>query len=507
MGGLEVGRLVALGGALAVACTAQAYSAPTDGAGAGRRARGQDGSDGWVTSAASAPAPGELAHEASFDVTNARDNVRGCAVVGLGEDRLVVGTGLYQQAVLFERDQGRWRCAAQLGGGQWGEGFATSVAVGDEVAVVGAPGGKHGAAYVFERWADGEWRRAARLSLPVSPPVDDGFGFAVAVSGRSVVVGAHRAGLHGPGSGAVFVFEGDRAGRWCALQELVPLDAAPGRSLGYSLAATDRLVAVSAHGQGPEATRGAVYLFARQEDGSWRQEAKLTAADSVEQEIFGVQVSAAPGLVAVASYRPNADRVNCPWVRVFTRLPAGDWQRLPDPPLPGDLRADIKMGLLDDWLVIGAQKRTPQAGGRGSLYPFVRGPDGWRALASRKGGEELGCSVAAAGQAVAAGSYERRPGVSVLGLRAPGEAAGALLNPGYVRCTRQQTPTPPRVRFCGQWLDLDVERVTCGDAAVRLLDPLWRLQRVKVVDLRGSGVSADEARAFGRAHTGVEVIR
>jgi hypothetical protein len=97
---------------------------------------------------------------------------------------------------------------------------------------------------------------------------DAGFGFSVALSGTTLVVGAPFAG--GPGAGAVFVFEREDD-RWAPRQKLtspVPRE----HSFGYSVALDgDVLIVGAPRARLPAAPtpaiRGAAYAFERTRDG------------------------------------------------------------------------------------------------------------------------------------------------------------------------------------------------------------------------------------------------
>ena len=91
--------------------------------------------------------------------------------------------------------------------------FGYSVAVSGDTAVVGAyledaGGGGAGAAYVF--WRDeggtGNWGEVKKLTAS-DAQADDEFGISVAISGDTAVVGAWREDAGGSDAGAAYVFE------------------------------------------------------------------------------------------------------------------------------------------------------------------------------------------------------------------------------------------------------------------------------------------------------------
>src|SRR6185312_11623673 len=98
---------------------------------------------------------------------------------------------------VFRRDGGVWRESARLTAGasaQVGELFGGAVSLSGARLLVGASqaDGSHGATYLFEETAPGAWTLLQRMK----PPDDQGpgrFGFAVALSGATVVAGAFMA--------------------------------------------------------------------------------------------------------------------------------------------------------------------------------------------------------------------------------------------------------------------------------------------------------------------------
>ncbi len=165
-----------------------------------------------------------------------------------------------------------------------------------------------GAAYVFERGADGSWSQTAYLKAS-NTDADDDFGFAVALDGDLLAVGApgeDSASGANPGdnaqpdAGAVYLFRRSDNGSWS--QEAYLKAANPGLRdfFGSSLALVGDLLAVGAPGERSGATginnddldesavdSGAVYLFERGAGGSWTQVAYIKASNTDAGDLFG----------------------------------------------------------------------------------------------------------------------------------------------------------------------------------------------------------------------------
>jgi hypothetical protein len=184
-----------------------------------------------------------------------------------------------------------------------GDQFGSAVAISEATIVVGAPrddggGNNAGAAYMFH--LDGtRWRQMAKLTAS-DAAAGDRFGYAVAVSGASVVVGVPTADGVESNSGAVYTFRQAGTG-WRQTAKLTANDASAGDLFGYTVASSGETVVVGAptdDAAGPEA--GAAYIYYW--DGRrWRQTAKLTASDAAAFDQFGYAVGISGETVVVGA--------------------------------------------------------------------------------------------------------------------------------------------------------------------------------------------------------------
>ena len=188
-------------------------------------------------------------------------------------------------AYVYRLQDAEWTCEAKLmaSDGEAGDFFGSSVALDDDLAIVGARDdvvegvSQAGSAYVF-RHVGSQWTEEAKLTHP-GAQVMDLFGQSVAIQGDVALVGAHGVDHEENGPGSAFVFRRTDRG-WALEQELRGFDGVGLLRFGYavSLSGTGSVAAVGA----PEDTsqNGAVYVY-RYEHGQWLSEAKLTAADPV----------------------------------------------------------------------------------------------------------------------------------------------------------------------------------------------------------------------------------
>jgi hypothetical protein len=208
-----------------------------------------------------------------------------------------------------------------------GDQFGFSLALSGDTLVVGAPcedndGQNSGAAYVFRRTGT-VWTPQAYLKAPNADPGDQ-FGYAVAVSGETIAVGAvaersAATGVNGnalddsaPDAGAVYVFA--RTGTvWTQQAYLKASNTDAGDNFGFSVALSGDELAVGAPPEASNATgvggnqidnsaphAGAVYVFNR--TGTvWTQQAYLKASNTDAHDLFGHSVALSADTLAVGA--------------------------------------------------------------------------------------------------------------------------------------------------------------------------------------------------------------
>jgi hypothetical protein len=171
--------------------------------------------------------------------------------------------------------------------------FGYAVAISGDTAVVGAigdddNGAESGSAYVFVR-SGTSWPQQAKL-MPTDGAADDHFGGTVAISGDTAVVGAPFDDDNASQSGSAYVFV--RSGTsWSQQAKLTASDGAEDDFFGGAVAISEDTVVVgSASDDDNGSQSGSVYGFVRSGT-SWPQQAKLTAADGAADDGFGYAVA------------------------------------------------------------------------------------------------------------------------------------------------------------------------------------------------------------------------
>jgi hypothetical protein len=189
--------------------------------------------------------------------------------------------------------------------------FGNSVAISGDTILVGAPFASDvvlqgGAVYVFERQGDGSWLRTAKLH-PTDTSEGDTFGFSVALDGDTAASGAYLDSDVATSGGAAYIFERQANGSWTQQAKLVASAAAAGDRFGFSLALATNLAVVGAAGDDDQGTdSGSAYAFQRAANGSWTQVAKFTASDAAPGDGNGLHL-AVSGTAAIISARGDDD--------------------------------------------------------------------------------------------------------------------------------------------------------------------------------------------------------
>ena len=315
-----------------------------------------------------------------------------------------------------------------------------------------------GAAYIFVR-SGGVWTQQAYLKAS-NTGVNDHFGYSVALSGDTVVVGAsyedsNATGVNGDGnnnsaveSGAAYVFTRS-GGTWTQQAYLKASNTGGDDYFGCSVAIASDTVVVGAYGERSNATgvngdqgnnsapaAGAAYVFTR--DGTtWTQQAYLKASNTGEYDAFGgsAAISGDTAVVGAGGEASVAGGVNgdqddnsasgAGAAYVFVRL-GGVWTqqaylKASNPDSYDDFGCSLAIS--GDILVVGAyqegsgatgvngEQKNNDYPGSGAAYVFTRFAANWFQSAYIKASntgtfDHFGCSVTISGDTVVAGANQ-----------------------------------------------------------------------------------------------------
>jgi FG-GAP repeat len=220
------------------------------------------------------------------------------------DDLLIAGAygreGNAGAVYVWRRTQGAWTFAQKLVATDAAANaeLGVSCAVSGDRLVVGAPGAAGvGAAYVFS-YAGGTFTFEKKLVAP-DPDTGDRFGLSVAIDGDTVVVGAEskdRVGVPGGvDAGMAYVFT-RAAGAFGAGVPIGASDAKAGDAFGWSVAISGSSILVGAYQRNQ--FRGALYPFEKS-GATWTPQTAITASDAAPGDQLGVSLTI-HGTVAVA---------------------------------------------------------------------------------------------------------------------------------------------------------------------------------------------------------------
>jgi hypothetical protein len=315
-----------------------------------------------------------------------------------------------------------------------GDNFGIAVSLDADTLAVGAhntddAGLSSGAVYLFERHAGDadQWDQIAKIVAP-DAAAGDNFGFAVALHGDTLVVGAFNDDDFGASSGGAYVFSRNQGGanRWGAVRKLLPADGARGDTFGYSVAVDGEFAVVGSRWDDDRgSSSGSAYVFRRDQGGAnqWGQMQKLIAGDGVAQDQFGHAVAIDGAKILVGAPFHDAVQEDGGAAYAFT-LTGSDWTPA-DKLAPGTLGAGDRFGhalaIRGATAVVGA--RFDEVAGEGAGAAYVYRTADWSLIftvraSDAAANQEFGATVGLADTFFAIGAP----------MHAPPAAAGA----GYV---------------------------------------------------------------------------
>jgi hypothetical protein len=309
------------------------------------------------------------------------------------------------------------------GDGAFSDNFGWSVAVSGDTAVIGAPvktvgaNQLQGAAYVFVR-SGSTWVQQTELTAADGAAFNF-FGAAVAVSGDTIVAGTSK--YYGAGAAYVFARSG---GTWVQQAELTAGGGGGFDLFGQSVAVTGDTVVVGdpVTNVGANQYQGAAYVFARN-GGTWSQQQELTASDGATGDSFGNAVAMSGDTIVVgAPYKTVGANLTQGAAYVFAR--GGAWTQQQELTAADGAFFDLlgySVAISGDTIVVGAIGKDVGANhDQGAAYVFARSGNTWgqqAELTASNGASAhsfpFGSSVAVSGDIAVVGATETKVGANL----------------------------------------------------------------------------------------------
>jgi hypothetical protein len=407
----------------------------------------------------------------------------GTLVVGApGEDALGSDSGA---AYVFARNVGgpdNWGQAARITAtdGAAGDWFGWAVAVAVDTVLVGAPyddddGPASGSTYVLGRNAGGanHWGQTTKITA-ADGVTGNVFGYAVAMEGDTLLIGAYGDGDNGPASGSAHVFARGGA-TW--EEESTPMAEDGGDYFGYAVALDgDTLVVGVPYDDENGANAGAAYIYTRNEGGAdnWGQTAKISATGGLAWDRFGYAVDIDGDTVVVGANSDEFHTSTPGAAYVFARNAGGadGWGQTAKITVTDATVGDqfgSAVGVDGNVLVVGAPFDDDNGSNSGSAYVFARnagGADAWGLMAQITAtdaitGDHLGNAVAISGDiVVVAASGDDANGVNSGSVYVFGRNEGGADNWG--QAAHISPADPAVVDFFGIAVDVDGDTIVVG---------------------------------------------
>ncbi len=251
--------------------------------------------------------------------------------------------------------------------------FGRSVAISGAIAIVGAPGdddtgSNSGSAYLFDTTTG---QQIFKL-LADDGAANDYFGISVAISGGIVIVGAFADdNNNGPDSGSAYLFD-TRTGR--QLNKLLADDGTAYDLFGFSVAISDATAIVGADGDDDNGSAsGSAYLF---DTTTGQQIAKLLPNYGVALDYFGSSVAISGNTAIVGANRNDNNGTDSGYAYFFDTTTGRQTAYFyPNDAAAGD-RFGFAVAMSGNTAVVGAVWDADNGYRSGSAYLFDAGATG-----------------------------------------------------------------------------------------------------------------------------------
>lgn len=209
--------------------------------------------------------------------------------------------------------------------------FATALSIDGDTLLVGsshddAAGGNAGAVFVYESDASGSWSYQTTILPP--PSSTQFFGIALSLEGNTALVGASWDADIGIRAGAAFIYERDVSGNWSLQDKLHDNDGMPDDNFGQKVLLRNATAIVGAPWNDEIGTdAGAVYVFEKDNSGTWSQSTKILASNGIQSDFFGSSIAFDGDILVIGA--PGHDSIingnGSGGAYVFQKSTGGTW--------------------------------------------------------------------------------------------------------------------------------------------------------------------------------------
>ncbi len=324
-------------------------------------------------------------------------------------------------AYVFAFDGNSWSEQGKLVASDfaYGDYFGYDVALSGDTVLVGVPndddaGTSSGSSYVYTR-NNNSWSEQTKI-LPMPDEANyEQFGYAVDIDGDTAVVGAYRDDNFVRDAGAAYIYRFDGTS-WNLHTKLFASDRAANDHFGKAVAIDGNTVVIGARGDSDFGRyTGSAYVFTF--DGTnWTETAKLLASDAAADDGFGSSVDISGNKIIVDG-RGNDDFGSYSGSAYIFTFDGTNWTEeaklLASDGVAGHFFG-YTVSIDGNTAMIGAPRDSAQGLRRGAAYIFTYDGSNWvettkLMAASGTDGEQLGYSVSLHGNTAVAGTQSQSP--------------------------------------------------------------------------------------------------
>jgi len=333
--------------------------------------------------------------------------------VGASEDYIVIGAHMDDDAgqdsgsaylYRFDPNSLSWVEQQKLlpDDGEPGERFGLAAALFGDTIVVGAyhdndNGAESGSAYIFIRDdagtpgdpSDDIWVQHDKLLAP-DGAAEDQFGFAVAISDDTAIIGARYDDDLGLSTGSAYVYRRDDGGTpgdplddaWYLEEKLVPADGDDWSCFGNAVAIFGNTALLGAYVDDDiYIDGGSAYVFQRSDNGTpadpyddfWVEQEKLVPSDSETSARFGQSVGIFGDIAVIGAFQKDDAGNDSGAAYVYRRGVAG-WQheaKLQPTDLAAEDRFGVSAAIFGTTALVGAHRNDAGGVDAGAVYVFT----------------------------------------------------------------------------------------------------------------------------------------
>lgn len=319
------------------------------------------------------------------------------AVGAIGHDGMSEDGGI---VFLYQRFDNTWREVTRIfaSDSQTGDSFGQSIAMSQDTLVIGAPkdddndyigndvnenrnensddnnkgnGKDSGSVYVYSKKGD-NWTLEQKLTAP-DGAAGDVFGISVAISHKTILIGADLNDEKANNAGAAYVYI-KQGKQWIYQSKLMADDAGDTDIFGVRVSLDGDTALISARRDDDDIVgkdSGSAYVF-RRKGNSWYQEAKLTGPTQQADDRFGRSVALVGNTALIGAMHKDYAGGNAGAAYLFTRE-GNKWRHTrtltASDGAPGD-QLGWSAALTSDYAVVSAAKHAPKSKKSGAVYIF-----------------------------------------------------------------------------------------------------------------------------------------